>query len=120
MLTGNDTLPVSTDAVILPLAPTFTVATAKAPVPFVPGIFTIPGLGGGVAANATMSGTGVTEAESSSVFSPVLIGAGSLFAQSKLNCTSVGPIGAVGVMAKTKLCAAPASIFAGVLGKPMT
>ena len=60
---------------MLPLAPTFTVATAKAPVPFVPGIFTMPSLVV-VAANATMSGTGVAEAESSNVFSPVLIGAG--------------------------------------------
>ena len=38
---------------ILPLAPTFTVATANAPVPFAPGIFTMPPL---VAAKATMSG----------------------------------------------------------------
>ena len=44
----------------------------------------------------------MAEAESNKVFSPVLIGAGLLFAQSKLNCTSVGAIGAVGVTAKQK------------------
>ena len=69
-----------------------------------------------VTAKATMSGTGVSEAESKSVFSPTLMGAGSVSAQSKLNCTSVEAMGAVGVMAKTKLCAAPAAIFTGVLG----
>ena len=42
-----------------------------------------------VTAKATMSGTGVSEAESKSVFSPTLMGAGSVSAQSKLNCTSV-------------------------------
>src|SRR4029434_10422233 len=101
MFTGSVALPVSADAVIFPLAPTFTVATANAPVPVVPGTFTMPSLVV-VAAKATMSGTGVEDPESSNVFSPTLIGAGSLFAQSKLNCTSVGAIGAVGVMAKTK------------------
>ena len=94
--------PVSADAVILPLAPTFTVATANAPVPFVPRIFTMPSLVG-VTAKANMSGTGVAEAESSSVFSPVLIGAGSVFVQSKLNCRSVGAKGWVGMKAMTKL-----------------
>ena len=76
MFTGSVALPVSADAVIFPLAPTFTVATAKAPVPVVPGTFTMPSLVV-VAAKATMSGTGVEEAESKSVFSPTLIGAGS-------------------------------------------
>ena len=76
--TGNATLPVSADAVMPALAPTFTVATPNTPIPLVPGIFTIPGSGGSVAANATMSGTGVAEAESRSVFSPTLVGAGSL------------------------------------------
>ena len=51
--------PVSADAVILPLAPKFTVATANAPVPFVPPIFTMPSLVL-VASNATMSGTEVS------------------------------------------------------------
>src|SRR5262245_60776709 len=120
MTTGNVAFAVSADAVILPPAPTFTVATANAPVPLVPGIFTMPGSGGGVAAKATMSGTGVVEADNNNVFSPVWIGAGSLFAHSKLNCTSVGTMGALGVMAKTKLCAAPAAMFATAFGKPVT
>src|SRR4029453_1192503 len=73
-----------------------------------------------LAPKATTSGTGVAEAESSSVFNPVLMGAGSLFAQSKLNCTSVGAIGALGVSAKTKLCVAPAPTFTGVFAEPVT
>lgn len=116
MLTGSNALPVSADAVMFPVAPTLTVATAKAPEPFVPGMSTMPPV---AAAKATMSGTEVIDAESSKVFSPVLIGAGSLFAQSKLNCTSVGEKGAVSVTAKIKLCSAPA-IFAAVLGNPVT
>jgi hypothetical protein len=48
------------------------------------------------------------------------MGAGLLFAQSKLNCKSVGAIVAVGVSAKTKLCVAPASTFTGVFGEPVT
>jgi hypothetical protein len=84
MFTGNGIPPVSTKAVIFPLAPTFTVATAKAPVPLVPGMLTIPSLFC-VAAKATMSGTGVVEAESKSVFRPVIIGAGFVLKQSKLN-----------------------------------
>ena len=71
MFTGNDALPVSADAVMFPLAPTFTVATAKAPMPFVPRMFTMPSLVV-VAANATMSGTGVAEAESSKRVQPCI------------------------------------------------
>ena len=56
-VSGKLVAPVSADAVIAPVAPTFTVAAAKAPVPFVPGMFTMPSLVG-VAANATTSGTG--------------------------------------------------------------
>src|SRR4030095_12811699 len=119
MFTGNEELPVSADTVMVPAAPTFTVATAKAPVPFVPGMFAIPSLVS-VAANATMSGNGVEEAERRSVCSPVLMGAGLLLSQSKLNCTSVGAIFPVGVKLITKLCAAPAVILTGVLGLPVT
>ena len=118
MLTGNAAAPVSADAVIVAVAPTFTVATAKAPVPFVPGIFTMPSLVV-VAAKATISGTGVVDAESKSVFNPELTGAGLLFVQSKLSCTSVGGKGAVGVKAKTKLWAAPPGTLTGVLGVPV-
>jgi hypothetical protein len=100
IFTGRLAPPVSAVAVMFPLAPTFTVATANAPVPVAPGIFTMPSLVD-VTANATTSGTGVAEAESRSVFSPMVMGAGSVFVQSKLNCTSVGAIGALGVRANT-------------------
>src|SRR6266536_1312053 len=119
MLTGIVALPVSADAVILPLAPTFTVATEKAPVPFCPGMFTIPSLVV-VAANATISGVGVADAENKSVFSPEMISAGVLFVQLKLNCTSVGGKGAVDVKARTKLWAAPGPMFTGVFGGLVT
>src|SRR5262245_21143508 len=99
------------------LAPTFTVATAKAPLPFVPGIFIMPSMLV-VAAKTTMSGTEVFEAEKSKVLSPGIIEAGLLFVQSKSNCTSVGGMGALGVSAKTYVWAAPAAICTGVFGKP--
>src|SRR5262245_34669255 len=119
MLTGNVNPPVSVDAVIVPSAPTFTVATARAPVPFVPRMFTMPSLVA-VAAKATMSGTGVADAENKSVFRPVMMGAGLVLVQLKRNCTSVDAITAVGVKEMIKLCAAPAVISTGVFGLPMT
>lgn len=69
------------DAVMVPVAPTFTVATAKAFTPLVPGKSTMPSPLG-VAASATISGTGVAEADSNSVFTPTVTGAGALFVQS--------------------------------------
>ena len=74
MLTGRGTSPVSAETVIVPPAPRFTVATAKTPVPVVPGILTIPSFFS-VALMATMSGTGVVAAESSKVSMPETIGA---------------------------------------------
>ena len=62
----------------------------------------------------------MAEAEKRKVLRPEIIGAGSVLAQSKLNCTSVGAIGAVGVSAKTKLWAAPAGMSTGVFGNPVT
>src|SRR5215813_14893286 len=103
---------------MLLLTPTFTVATAKAPVPFVPGILAIPSLVG-VATNAKMSGTGVVEAERSTVLSPVLIGAGKVLAQSKFIRVSIGAKACVGVKATTKLWPPPAGILTGVLGVPV-
>src|SRR5262245_54424598 len=82
---GSAVTPVSAAAVMIPLAPTFTVATAKTPVPLVPAIFTMPSLFG-VAASATMSGTGVEDAERITVSRPGKTGAGGEFAQVKLNC----------------------------------
>jgi hypothetical protein len=78
----------------------FTVATAKAPVPVVPGMFTMPG-SGDVAARATMSGTGVEDAESSKVLVPVRVATGLVFDPAKFSATSVGPKEAVGVIAIT-------------------
>src|SRR5262249_23473767 len=42
MRTGRFAAPVSAETVIVPPAPRFTVATAKTPVPVIPGILTIP------------------------------------------------------------------------------
>ena len=53
-------------AVIEALAPTLTVATAKAPEPEVPAMCRMPSFIA-VAASATISGTGVGEADSSNV-----------------------------------------------------
>src|SRR5262245_11030423 len=100
MLTGRIAAPVSADAVMVALAPTFTVATAKAPTPLAPGMFKMPSLLV-VAANATMSGRGEFEAAKNKVLSPGRIKAGLLFEHSKSNCTSVGVIGALDVSAKT-------------------
>ena len=61
--------PVSAAAVIIALAPKFTVATAKALDPELPGMCRMPSLLA-VAASATMSGTGVAEADSSKVLTP--------------------------------------------------
>ena len=117
--TGRIAAPVSADTAILALAPTFTVATEKTPVPLVLGTFTIPSFVN-VAASATISGIGVGEADNSRVLSPELMAAGLLFAQSKLSCTSVEEMGPVGVRAKTKVWAAPAAMATGVLGEPVT
>src|SRR5262249_60515157 len=117
-LSGRVALPVSAEATMLPCAPTLAVATAKAAAPVVPGTCTMPSFVE-VAASTTTSGTGVEEAVNASVFTPAMIGAGGLFAHAKANCTSGGATGEVGVMAKTKLWAAPAGIFAAVLGDPV-
>lgn len=100
---GKDASPVSTEAVMIPVVPTLTVATANTAVSLVPGTFAMPGSGGSVADKATMSGTGPNEAENSNVFRPVLMGAGFVFEQSKLNRTSVGEIGELGLKVKTKV-----------------
>ena len=77
-----------------------TAAVRDTPVPDGPGIVTMPSFSR-VPASATMSGTGVSEADRRSVLSPVWTGAGTVFAQRKLNCTSVGGNDPVGVIAKT-------------------
>jgi hypothetical protein len=126
MLTGRLARPVSADAVMLALAPTLTVATAKTPVPVAtarapvsvdPGMSTIPG--SLLAARATMSGTGFVEADRSNVLTPAKMGAGSVFEQSKLSCT-FAKTPAVGVKPNTYVCVPPPGISTGVLGVPVS
>jgi hypothetical protein len=74
MASGNVAAPVVAVAVIEALAPTLTVATAKAFEPLVPMMCRIPSFCA-VAASATMSGTGVAEPDSNNVLKPVLLGA---------------------------------------------
>jgi len=74
-------------------------------------------IGGGI----PVQGAFIGDAASVEIFGrdPHMIGAGAVFVQSKLNCTSVEGIGAVGVKAKTKLCAAPGPMSTGVFGVPV-
>ena len=72
-----------------------------------------------MAARATMSGTGVAEAESRSVFNPTVLEAGWVLVQSKFSDTSVGEKGAVGVKPITNVCNCPAPISTGVLAEPV-
>ena len=74
---GRIALPVLVDAVMSPEAPTLTVATENAPTPPVTLAMPSPLI---VAASATMSGTGVAEADRSSVLRPTMTGAGSVLA----------------------------------------
>jgi len=117
--TGSATMPVSTEAVMKPPAPTFTAATEKAPTPVTPGMLTIPSVVS-VPTSATMSGTGLDDPESWNVLTPTYTGAGSVFVQSNCNTTACGGMTAVGVKAKTKLCDPPGWMFTGVSGAPMT
>src|SRR5262245_65546228 len=97
MFTGKVALPVSADAVMFPFAPTFTVATANAPAPFVPGMSTMPPL---AAAKATMSGVALNDDASSKVLIPVSGVAGAtVFSAAKLNATLTGAKAVVGVSA---------------------
>ena len=81
-LTGRRTPPVSAEAVMRPLAPTFTVAIANTPTPLAPGIPTTPVLPM-VAARATMSGTADSEADTSNVLIPVSVATGSVLVPAK-------------------------------------
>lgn len=118
MITGKSRSPVSALTLMVPLAPTLTVATEKTPVFDIFGCATTPSPVG-VAARATISGTGVSEAESSSVFKPIVFVAGSVLLQSKMSCTSVGAKAVVGVSAKTKLCDLPAAMSTAVSAVPV-
>src|SRR5262249_18244227 len=94
--TGRFASPVSAPTPIAPAAPAFVVATAKAPVSPVPPMLRMPSREG-VVATATMSGVAATEALSSNVFTPVMVGAGGAFAQRKSSATLVLGMGAEGV-----------------------
>lgn len=100
-------------AVIVSVEPTLTVATANAPLPEA-GKFSMPVPG----VSAIISRTGVLEADRSRVLRPATLAAGMVLVQSKLNSTSMGANGAVGVNAKIKLCAAPSAMSTGVSGVP--
>src|SRR5262249_37771187 len=107
-----------TRAVSMLAAPMLLAAIAKTPVPPGPPVREKPSLDG-VSPTAIMSGTGVVLNVSSNVLMPDSIGAGFVFVQVKLSCTSVGASGAVGVKATTNVCALPAGIEMGVFGVPI-
>jgi hypothetical protein len=86
---GSAAEPVFAVAVIWALAPTLTVATAKAFEPDVPVMCKMPSFCA-VAANATISGTGVAEADSDRVLRPVLLGAAFMPVQSNPSAAVVG------------------------------
>ena len=114
---GRLVVPVSTVAVSCALAPALNVASAKAPMPLVPGIFMIPSPVG-VATRAMMSGVGAEEAVSNSVLSPDITGAGSVFEHPKMNCTSLAVNAAVGVRTTRKSWRPFGRIDTGDLERP--
>src|SRR5580658_3426262 len=73
-LTGRTASPVSAEIASVAAAPRLSVARAKAAAPSAPGRSRMPSFEA-VAERAMMSGVGVAEAESSSVFSPAPLGA---------------------------------------------
>ena len=66
------------------------------------------------------SATGVVDAERSTVLSPGAVGASGPVSQKNLNCTSVGEIGAVGVIERMNVWAWLRPRFTGVLTVPVT
>lgn len=117
--TCNVTLPVSGVAVILSWLPTFTVATANALAPKLLGNVTIPSPVG-VAARATISGTGVSEADKRSEFTPGIFTANALLVHAKANSTSIGSNAVSGVSDTRNVCKPLAGISTGVSGVPVT
>src|SRR5262245_2255371 len=118
MLAGNTRAPVFAETVIRPPAPTFTVATEHTPIPKSPRMFTMPSPLS-VAMSATMSGTGVSDADRSSVLTPISATTGGALDPSNLNVTSVGGNAALGVIAITKVWLPPMGMSTGVLGEPV-
>lgn len=114
MLTGKVALPVSALTAMVSPLPRFTVATANAPLL---AKVTIPSPVG-VAASATISGTGVFDADSNSVFRPVTLGAGDVLEQSNVNSISVGSNASVGVKENMNVCRLSGAMSTGVSGVP--
>jgi len=119
MLTGSVTEPVSAVAVMAPVAPTLTVATAKAAEPVAPGTLTMPSLLI-VAANATTSGIGVADAEKSRVLTPGIVETGAAFVPQKSKVIVVLWMAAVGVNEITKVCPPPGGMSTAVFTVPVT
>ena len=77
----------SADTLCIPCSPpTFTVATANAPVPCVAGDIHDAIIGGRCRQGHNVGNRSGGGRREGVVFSPVLMGAGSVFVQSKLNC----------------------------------
>src|SRR5215471_20201718 len=104
MDSGSRALPVFIDAVMRADAPTFTVATANGAAPVGPGTCTMPSFVK-VAAKATMSGTGLVEAESSRVLMPARGATAVALLAEKVKAVSVGGKDAVGVIVSKKQAA---------------
>src|SRR5262245_53733766 len=112
---------------MFPATPTFEVATANAPAATAAGALAraptdetadptrvrIPSLAA-VAASAITSGTGVCDAPSKTVVSPVTTAARLTPSHVNPIPTSVASNGAVGRNASTKLCEPPGAMFTGV------
>ena len=117
-LTGKVAEPVLALAVIEPDVPTLTVATVKAPAPFAPGMPRMQG--SPLAAKATISGTGVAEADSRSGLKPWIarrrVGRGAIKPKDDVGRYEPG----VRAKGDTKLCEAPAAIPIGVFGLPVS
>jgi hypothetical protein len=73
-----------------------------------------------VTATATRSGVATKDADTRSVFTPMMVGMRPASLIEKANSTSVGANGAVGVNAMTNVWVLPAGISTGVLGVPVT
>lgn len=108
--------PVSADTVMVPEAPTSTVATETAPAPLLPGISRIPG--SPLATRATMSGTGLLDPDNSNVLTPETTAAAGALAHANVSATSVGEKAPVGAKAMVKFCAAPTAILTGAFKAP--
>src|SRR5262245_49707001 len=101
----------------VPVAPTLAIATEKAAAPLT--MRTIPSLSE-VAASMMTSGVGEFDAESRSVFTPVVVAAAGALLHAKLNATLVAPNALVGANAIRNDCPPLAPMFAGVFGAPVS